>query len=168
MGGGRGEGDRHCDCDFKTSPLYIYIHIATPTYLQRVRKVRGDPPVLLHIGGQQLLPPLEPVGNLCVCGVVVGSGYNLFWELFVFVLGRMDHASVSQRTSKPQSRTPPLHTSAKSALGAASHPCKTPSHLGKNSPSSRERKCRGERRSAQAKAHSRGCRSYYCCCFVDG
>ncbi len=64
------------------------------------------------------------------------------------------HASIHASIHRPSPRT-----SAKSADGLPSQACRTPSHLGKSSPSRRERKWRGEKRSAQAKAHSSGCRS---------
>lgn len=97
---------------------------------------------------------------LCVCRN--GVGHLLYIHTHVHTRRGKGKAVIpftppTTTTFHPRSHTP---TSEKSAFGARSHECKTWSHLGNSSPSRRERKWRGERRSAQANAHSRGCRSY--------
>jgi hypothetical protein len=70
--------------------------------------------------------------------------------------------------SPPPPPPPPPHQSPTVTRTQPTTQPRTCSHLGKSSPSSKERKCKGERRSAQANAHSRGCRSCCCCCLCVG
>ena len=103
----------------------MFMYIPTPAYLQRMREVRGDAPVLLHVGGQQLLPPLEPVGNL-LCGVVVG-GYFL-GKLFMH---QSINQSINTYTSPPKQNHESLLYLCKVRIGGGQPPVQDAQPLGK-------------------------------------